>query len=302
MIALKYPRLLAAFQAQPWAILPAKLEEMRAFLAFAASGGKLTAEEVQAATGKSGGSSRAPGRIGLIQVFGSLCQRIGCLEASGGTSYEEISQGLDAFAADPSIKTILLQIDSPGGSCYGLPELCDKIASIKTGGQSIVAIADPLAASAAYWLGCCADKFHCTPSGMVGSIGCLMVHEDISKYQGEVGLKTTLVSAGKYKTEATEYEPLGDEARARMQAVVDDYYAQFVRGVARARDVPASTVRDGFGQGRMLTATEAKREGMIDRLVSFQDLVDDLHHNAGGTSASSLAPTVDMLCRELALE
>jgi signal peptide peptidase SppA len=175
----------------------------------------------------------------------------------------------------------VLDIDSPGGSIAGITELAAEIRSAR-GAKPIVAVANTLAASAAYWLGSQADQFVVTPSGHVGSIGVYAVHQDVSKMLDEAGVKMTIVSAGPHKTEGNEFEPLTDEARAEIQARVDASYDQFVEDVAAGRNVPVATVRADFGGGRVLTARDALKAGMVDRVETLAQTIQRV-----GRSASS---------------
>jgi capsid assembly protease len=297
---LKYAHVLGAFYGSPWAILPAKLAEIQQFLHFAAAGGTVPPEEVQGRLGRKPERAAQPGRVGVIQIFGTIAQRFGMLDGSGGTSTEMICEAMDALLADRTCKAIVLQIDSPGGSVYGVREVADKIFNARAE-KKIVAVADSLAASAAYWIGSQADEFCCTPSGQVGSIGCISAHDDYSKMLETAGVKTTLISAGKYKAEGNPYQALDDDARAAMQKCVDDYYSAFVKAVARGRGVTEAAVRNGFGQGRLQTADDAKASGMIDRVSTLEQCLRRLEPKESA-SAETFQPSVDALRRRLALE
>ena len=107
-----------------------------------------------------------------------------------------------------------------------------------------------------------------TPSGQVGSIGVVSMHEDMSKMLDDEGLKITLVHFGKYKVEGDPFEALGDEARTTIKADVDHFGEMFIAAVAAGRGVSASRVRTEFGQGRMINAHDAARRGMVDRVES----------------------------------
>jgi ClpP class serine protease len=74
--------------------------------------------------------------------------------------------------------------------------------------------------------------------------------------------------------------PLDEEAQGFMQSRVDDYYASFTKAVARWRGVPISQVREGMGQGRVLGADAAKAQGMIDGMVTFDDVVRKMRRDA----------------------
>jgi signal peptide peptidase SppA len=214
--------------------------------------------------------------VGIIPVFGPVDQRLtGALLKAGGTATEEISAALDAMLADPSISTILLQVDSPGGTAYGIEELSDKIYQTR-GQKPIWAIADSMAASAAYWIASSADQLFASPGADVGSVGVYLIHADESKALEQEGVKVTLVRAGKYKAEMAPFLPLSADAIGHMQERVDDIYARFLGALKRNRGVPLEQVRSQFGQGRLVAADQARAAGMIDKVMTFEELLDKL--------------------------
>jgi capsid assembly protease len=146
-------------------------------------------------------------------------------------------------------------------------------------------------ASAAYWLAASASEIVALPSAQVGSIGVFSMHEDVSKALDEKGVKVTLISAGKFKTEGNPFEPLSDDAKAAVQGTVDFYYGQFTSDVANGRGVAVDSVRAGFGEGRVVTAKDALKLGMIDRVGTLDDVVGDLLRGKApqGQRASVLA-------------
>jgi len=174
--------------------------------------------------------------------------------------------------ADDNVGAIVLEIDSPGGSVFGIQELWDTIFSAR-GEKKVVAVANSYAASAAYYIASAAEEVVVTPSGAVGSIGVLTAHADMSKKLAEEGIDVTLISAGKFKTEGNQFEPLSAEGRDAMQDMVDGYYSAFVNAVAKGRDVKAADVRGGFGEGRVVTAANAKSEGMVDRVETLDSTI-----------------------------
>src|SRR4029078_8302967 len=102
----------------------------------------------------------------------------------------------------------------------------------------------------------------------------------------------------KYKAEGHPFGPLNDEARATMQRRVDECYGRFVRAVARGRGVSEATVRDGYGQGRLLGARDALAAGMVDEIGTLDDVIAECATRSGGrprrlsTSARSQEPLV----------
>lgn len=283
---LHYPRVVALVRDMPWAILPSKLATILDLLRFRAEGGRLTAEEIETRIGAARGDAQpSSGAVAVIPVFGTIVQRADLFtEMSGGASTDRLSAAFRQAVNDPQVGSIVLQIDSPGGGVYGVAELADQIFQAR-GEKRIVAVADSLAASAAYWIASSADEIVVTPSGEVGSIGVFTAHQDLSTALEAEGVKVTLISAGKYKVEGNPFEPLGEEARAAIQARVDDYYSMFVRAVARGRGVKPAAVREGFGQGRTVGAEEAVRLGMADRVGTMAQTIERLAGRRGARGA-----------------
>lgn len=111
--------------------------------------------------------------------------------------------------------------------------------------------------------------------------------------QEMIGVKTTLVSAGRFKTELSPFAPLSDEARSAIQAKVDTFYGMFVADVAAGRGVSEQAVRDGFGQGRMVTAAAAAEAGMVDRVDTFDATVQRLLEQRPSRSRRSAVAATD---------
>lgn len=277
---------LAEALATPWAMQQERLHAYAAVLArrygMGRRAGGMDEDDFgaplkpEAATQRAG--SPRQGAVAVIQVYGPIAQRTSMMNiCDGGSSTQAISQALRQANADESISAIVLDIDSPGGSVYGVAELA---AEIRASAKPVTAVANSLAASAAYWLGTAASEFFVTPGGEVGSIGVWMAHEDWSKAVEESGVAVTLISAGKFKVEGNPYEALTPEARDFMQSRTDDYYGAFTRDVAKGRNVSVDQVRSGMGQGRVLGATQAKAENMVDGIMTFDQVIRHVQKGA----------------------
>lgn len=245
----------------PWALMP---ECSGALFNALASRAEIAARPVM-----SRAAGQSSGAIAVISLSGVISQHPDWFADS---SLDQFSADLMGAVTDPGVGAILILIDSPGGSVYGVQEVSDMIIAARDK-KPIVALANSLAASAAYWIGCSASEFYCTPSGEVGSIGVWQAHIDFSGALDQAGIKTTIISAGKYKVEGNPYQPLDEDAQQFMQSRVDDYYAAFVGAVAKARGVDVDTVKSGMGQGRVLGAQAAKKAGMIDGVMTMSQVV-----------------------------
>lgn len=258
----------ARVAAMPWALMP----ECLAIIAnpFVSD---ITARPANVTPGPSGG-------IAVIPLNGVITQHPDWL---GDTSVDEFYTAFAAAITDPSVGAVLVSIDSPGGSVYGIQELSQAMIAAREL-KPIVAIANSLAASAAYWIGCSASEFYCTPSGEVGSIGVWQAHMDFSGALEKAGIKTTLISAGKYKVEGNPFQPLDKDALSFLQSRVDDYYNAFAGAVAAARGVAVSVVKNGMGEGRVLGAQEAVKQNMIDGVMTMPQVISLMQSKLSQTS------------------
>lgn len=269
-----------AIRQVPWAILPATLE----MLLGAARGGNWEAVKAQVRTPP----ARLDGMIAILPLTGIISQRTDLFQfVFGGTSTDAWGRAFDRFVGDPQVRAIFIDVDSPGGTVYGVSELAAKIHAAR-GTKPIVAIANSTMASAAYWIASAADEVIVTPGGEVGSIGVLAVHVDTSKFLDAMGLRVSLVSAGKHKVEGNEYEPLSDEARVIWQKRIDGYYAMFVKDVAKHRGVSPGEVRSGYGEGRMVSASDVVAQGMADREATFEEALGRLTRRFGRRGPAGL--------------
>ena len=257
---------------QPWALRADVLKALMLWSAGATYTPRPVGVTLDAATKRSAGA-RA-GTVAVVPVYGMITQHPDLfMEFFGmGTSTDSIRAALREVVGDPGVAGVLLDVDSPGGSVVGVDELA---AEIRVMGESkpILALANGSADSAAYWLAASATETWMIPSGEVGSIGVFASHEDLSGMLEQMGVKMTLISAGKYKTEGNPYEPLSDEAKVEIQARVDTYYSSFKAAVAKGRGVSVSKVEKDFGQGRVVMAKDALAAGMVDKVGTFDEAV-----------------------------
>jgi signal peptide peptidase SppA len=302
---------LAHCMGMPWALMPERAEAYSAVVRRWASGERATIEVMdqvdedraarEARRAAAGGAST--GGIAVIPIYGVLTQRgnmMDDLSGPGSTSTQMLSASLRDAVDDETVSSILLDIDSPGGAVYGISELGDEIYQARSK-KPVTAIANSLAASAAYWLGSQANELYVTPGGEVGSIGVICAHEDWSKFNETAGVKVTYITAGKYKSEGNPNEPLSDDARAYEQSRVDDYYSMFTRAVSRGRGVGVSDVRDNMGQGRVMGPDAAIAAKMVDGIATFDQTVKRIRSNLRQSKGASATATRARLEREIVI-
>ena len=215
----------------------------------------------------------APGRhpyqvmgdgVSVIRIDGSMGKAAGkYVDASTVAARRAVR----AAVADPAVGSILLVLDSPGGYVAGTAELGDEVAA--AGEQKpIVAFAEDLCASAAYWVASQADKVYANAAGFVGSIGAYGVVWDTSKQAEMNGVQVHLISTGPLKGAGADGVPVTEEMLAAWRAEVDASFAMFAAAVKRGRSMSAAAFAK-VSTGGMWQASEAKDLGLIDGVRSF---------------------------------
>ena len=221
--------------------------------------------------------------VALIALEGVIAKRMNMfMQISGGVSTEMAVRDLQAAQADASVHSIILCIDSPGGTVDGTQTLADAIAACT---KPIVSLASGTMCSAAYWSGSAANAVYIVDgTTVVGSIGVVATHQDVSKAQAAQGIKTTEIYAGKYKRITSSYEPLTKEGKQVMQDQVDYTYALFVDAVAKNRNCTADVVLANMADGRIFIGQQAIDAGLVDGVSTLAQLVQQLNANRSGAS------------------
>lgn len=197
-------------------------------------------------------------------------------------STQQVRQEFAALLADDQVKRIVFDIDSPGGVYSGIPELGRDIFASR-GQKTTIAVANPMAASGALWVGAACEKFLVLGSGMAGSLGALMLHTDLSRYYDQLGIVNTILRKPDGKADFNSLEPLSDESRKIHQDGIDAIADEFLTAMAKYRGVSKSAAAKDFGQGRMLAGKDAVAAGLCDGLVDSLDTV------VGGKSSKKRA-------------
>ena len=269
----------------PWAIQPAKLLEIQGIYATHLRGEKIDIRGIEAAIGKPlnnqpMGYSITNG-VAVLPINGVISKRMNLMtQISGGVSSELVARDLSAALADPDVNSIILQIDSPGGTVDGTEPLANLI---KSATKPVIALADGTMASAAYWIGCAANAIYMTDTlTQVGSIGVVSTHTDISGAEAQRGIKTTEIAAGKYKRIASQYGALTEGGKQTMQDQVDYIYSMFVQSVASNRGVSVDTVLQNMADGRIFIGQQAIDAGLVDGVSTLDALIAKLSQQGAG--------------------
>lgn len=283
---MKYPHLAARLFNTPLLVHPGKLDAIIAGL-----GGRLLGSAVQLdAVADSAGiapemfSTRRGVRgdagyaitdgVAVIHASGALVHRSRMDGASSYLlGYNELASQVEAAQADPDVHAVLQVWDSPGGEVSGAFEYAQRMHALR-GSKPMWAIADSMAASAAYLGGSAFEHLAVSSTGYVGSIGVVMRHVDFSRALDNDGIRVTHIFAGSHKVDGNPYEPLPKSVQAEMQAEIDGLYTMFVDAVAQHRGISAESVR--ATQAQVYRGEAAVSLGLADRVATTDQLISEL--------------------------
>jgi signal peptide peptidase SppA len=209
--------------------------------------------------------------VAIIPVKGVIGKNLSELESlCGSCDINDVEEMLEECERDPSIKTIILDIDSPGGTSVGVPELANRI---KHCSKEVISFTENECCSAAYWLGSQASSFYATPSSSVGSIGVYIAFPDYSEAYKMEGVKMDVIKAGAYKGAGIPGTSLDDAQREMLQKEVEEIHADFKDAVKSVR----SFVEDSSMEGQTFSGKKGAEAGLVTSLINgFDELVQTI--------------------------
>lgn len=201
------------------------------------------------------------GPVGIVPMKGPIGKGLSKVDTLlGAVDLNQVEADLETYAADPSVKAILLDINSPGGTVNGVPEVAALVRKINDK-KKVVSFGN--AASAAYWIGSQGSEFLTTSSApAIGSVGVFIPHLDRTGELKAKGISVEVIKSGKYKGQIPGL-PLSDDARAAMQAEVVDLHNEFKADVLAVR----KTINPDDLEGQTFTGKRAAARGFVTGLV-----------------------------------
>ena len=213
-------------------------------------------------------------KIAIIRIEGTIVGgqgRLGIFGLEAGT--DDVAKQIKRAGEDPSVKAIVLRINSPGGSAAAAQELYEEIRKARGAGKIVVTSMSDVATSGGYYVSCAADKIVANPGTITGSIGVIFSQLQYAELLEKYGIQATVIKSGEYKDIGSPLRNMTEEERQILQEMIDDIYLQFVRAVAEGRAMNENEVLE-LADGRIFTDRQAKEMGLVDELGNFQDAVD----------------------------
>lgn len=200
-------------------------------------------------------------RIALIRVEGVI------LDA------QQTVGDLKKFGESPSVKAIVLRIDSPGGGVVPSQEIHDAVLRVRNKqNKAVVASMGTVAASGGYYIAAATDRIIANPGTLTGSIGVIMELANLEGLLKKIGVENVVVKSGRHKDIGSPFRKMSDEDRRILQSVMDDVHTQFIEAVAEGRSLDVSDVRP-LADGRIFTGRQAKEIKLVDELGDLDDAI-----------------------------
>ena len=218
------------------------------------------------------------GRVAVIPIAGSLSQRrsfYSYLFGGGRMTLQEIGRAVSEASVDQSIDTIVLAIDSPGGTVAGTAAVVDKVYAAR-GSKRVIAYAENKCSSAAMWIASQAHEVVVGKTCEGGSVGVIGALRDDSELYKKIGIKWEIFRSGDLKAPGQRGEALGDGARSYIQEMVDNTADIFIGDVARGRGISESEAREKWQVAREWIGEDLVAVGLADRVDTFDNLISSL--------------------------
>lgn len=202
----------------------------------------------------------------------SMGQKVAVIDIRGIITRSDATIKLiHAYRDDPSVKAIVLRIDSPGGSVAPVQEIYTELEKIE---KPIIASMGGSAASGGYYIACAADTILANPGTLTGSIGVIMQFTRMKGLYDKIGLEHQVIKSGQFKDTGSPFRTLTEAEQAVLQATVDDVYNQFVDTIAEARShLLTRTEVVELADGRIFSGKQALDSKLIDQLGNLPDAI-----------------------------
>lgn len=208
----------------------------------------------------------------LVFVTNPIGQKVAVLDINGIiTQSDSTIKLIHTYRDDPSIKALVLRINTPGGSVAPVQEIYKELKKID---KPIVASMGGTAASGGYYIACAANTIVANPGTLTGSIGVIMQFTKMKGLYDKIGLEQRVIKSGKFKDAGSAFRDLTDEEQAILQSTVDDVYNQFVDTIFQSRkDHLTREEIETLADGRIFSGNQALTHKLIDQLGNLPDAI-----------------------------
>lgn len=218
--------------------------------------------------GEGGGASLFGPRVAIVELEGVIIE------------VDDVVRELKAHRENPTVRAVVLRINSPGGVVAPTQELHDAVRRLHDAGKPVVASLGAVAASGGYYVAVACDQIYANSGTLTGSIGVIMQLPNLEQLMKKIGVDYVVVKSGQFKDVGNFARPMTPDERRVMQALLDDVHGQFIDAVAAGRKLSRQEVVR-FADGRVFSGAQAKELHMIDALGGLEAAVQAAGKLAG---------------------
>ncbi len=235
--------------------------------------------------------------IGLVVATGAI---VGGDQPAGTIGAESTTALLRKALRDDSIKAVVLQVDSGGGSAFASDVIANEIEALQVAGKPVIVSMSSVAASGGYWISAGADRVFANPTTITGSIGIFGMFMTYQRTAEVLGLATDGVGTTNLAGEFRPDREMSDNAKAVFQLIIEDGYDDFLSRVSEYRELEKADV-DSIAQGKIWTGSDALANGLVDELGTIEDAIASAAELVGVSDygvkklEKSLSPTEQFL-------
>ena len=217
----------------------------------------------------------------LIKVRGVIQETQNSSPWSSAQNPSQMAEKIRTLAEDKNVHSLLLDINSPGGTVASVQDIYNALMYFKSKGKPVVALFRDVSASGGYYIATAADKIVAQPGTITGSIGVIMQGANFAPLLEKIGVSFKPIKSAKHKDIGSPYREMTEEEQQLLQDMINDTYAQFFKAVQKARpNIPEEKLRI-YADGRVWTGSQAKALGFVDELGGLEEAKKQLEELTG---------------------
>ena len=224
---------------------------------------------------------RATRTVALLHVGGTIKpgESVSRPDGGGATGSTSMAAALKAVRERTDVAALILRVASPGGSALASDLIWRELERTRAAKPVIVSCGD-VAASGGYYVALAGKPVLAEAGTITGSIGVVAGKATLRGLYDRLGLRKETVARGRHASLFSDYVPLDDDGRARIQAQADAFYRDFTAKVAAARGLSPEAV-EACAQGRVWTGRQAHGFGLVDELGGLEEAFDAARRTLG---------------------
>jgi len=223
-----------------------------------------------------------PARIAVVHIHGTITAGSSKTPIFGArtSGLETVAAQLRKARQDPTVRAVVLRIDSPGGSAYASEAIAHEVERLKQAKKAVVVSMGSVAASGGYYVAAGADAIWAEETTLTGSIGVIGMKFSGAQLAERIGVTSTELTRTPKANANSLLRPWTEDQQAGLQRTVDATYERFVRHVASGRNRSYEDIMALAG-GRVWSGTDAMANGLIDQNGGMLEAIQDARSRAG---------------------